>query len=138
MSDEPGFSGVYIFARDLSETVVICRCLGLQVQEASTDFARVEMGYGRSIEFGTAAITRSYDLEWHEPSGPGTNTLRFGLASREAVDAKYAELTNAGYHGHLSPIDAIWGERFALVDDPNGNIIAIHSPQDPERRIPPP
>ena len=43
-----------------------------------------------------------------------------------------------GYHGHLAPIDAYWGARYAEVDDPNGNIVGLQSPIDPGRAGPPP
>jgi catechol 2,3-dioxygenase-like lactoylglutathione lyase family enzyme len=133
VSDRPRLSGVYIFSREMSETVAFYRRLGLEVVEVSEKFARAETHGGPTIEFGTAALTRSYDAGWQERSGVGTNTLRFTLPSRGAVDDKYRELTNAGYHGHLAPIDSLWGERFALIDDPDGNVIAIHSPPDRER-----
>ncbi len=50
----------------------------------------------------------------------------------------YAELTSAGYVAHLPPIDAFWGSRFAIIDDPDGNVIGLHSPRDPARGAPPP
>lgn len=128
MSDQPSLSGAYVFSRDLSATVAFYRLLGLDVLEVSEKFARAQTDGGPTIEFGTAALTHSYDPGWQQPSGSGTNTLRFAFESRAAVDAKYREMTNAGYHGHLAPIDSLWGERFALVDDPDGNVIALHSP----------
>ena len=52
----------------------------------------------------------------------------------------YEELTGAGYAGHLPPFDAFWGARYAEVEDPDGNLLGFHSPQDPTRRspVPPP
>ncbi len=35
--------------------------------------------------------------------------IGFALASREAVDERYAELTSAGYVGRQPPFDAFWG-----------------------------
>jgi uncharacterized glyoxalase superfamily protein PhnB len=99
---------------------------------------RADAESGLALSFGTATLTRGYDPNWREPSGPGTNTLNFTLASREAVDAKYAELVAAGYGAHLSPIDAFWGSRFAIIDDPDGNVIGLHSPVESERRAAPP
>jgi len=34
--------------------------------------------------------------------------IGFALESREAVDARYAELTAAGYTGRQPPFDAFW------------------------------
>jgi uncharacterized glyoxalase superfamily protein PhnB len=42
----------------------------------------------------------------------------------------YAVLTAAGYHGHLAPVDAFWGNRYAEVDDPDGTIVGFHSGPD--------
>ena len=132
MTASPTLTGVYIFSRNLAETIAFYRLLGLEIEEVGPDFARATVDGGPTIEFGAAAITRSYDPDWREPAGPGTNTLRFHVGSREAVDAKYRELADAGYRGHLAPIDAPWRERFALVDDPDGNVIGLHSPPDQE------
>lgn len=64
---------------------------------------------------------------------PPASALQFLLESREAVDRVYGVLTDAGYHGHLAPIDAFWGGRYAEVDDPDGTIVGFHSPRDARR-----
>ena len=132
MSEQPNLLGVYLFVRDLSATLAFYRMLGLQSEEVSDVFARATMSNGATLEFGTAALTRSYDPNWQEPSLPATNTINFELASREAVDAMYEKLTSAGYTGHLAPCDPPWQARFAIVDDPDGNIVGLHSPRDRE------
>ena len=44
------------------------------------------------------------------------------------VDAVYADLTGAGYDGHLQPWDAFWGQRYAVVHDPDGNGVDLFAP----------
>ena len=132
MSEQPGFYGIYLFVGDMPATLAFYRRLGLEIDEVSDTFARADMSNGACIEFGTAELTRSYDPDWREPDGPGTNTINFGLASREAVDAMYAALTGDGHHGHLAPCDPPWRSRFALVDDPDGNVVGLHSPRTRE------
>ncbi len=138
MSEQPVLDNVYLFVRDMPAALAFYRRLGLDIDEIRDDFARAEMANGLKLEFGTADLTRSYDPNWREPTGPATNTLNFAFASREAVDAMYAELMDAGYVGQLPPWDAFWGARCAIVNDPDGNIVAIHSPEDPARRHSPP
>jgi len=123
------FTGLYLFVHDMAASLAFYRRLGLRIEQADDSFARAEFESGASIEFGTADLTRSYDPHWQEPSGPATNTLNFTLASRQAVDDSYASLTVAGYRAHLPPIDAFWGSRFAIVDDPDGNVVGLHSPR---------
>jgi uncharacterized glyoxalase superfamily protein PhnB len=51
--------------------------------------------------------------------------LAFRLDSPVAVDATYDRLVAAGCHGHLSPWDAFWGERYARIHDPDGNSVDL-------------
>jgi uncharacterized glyoxalase superfamily protein PhnB len=80
---------------------------------------------------------------WHagmrndEPNDQAGTVLGFSLASRELVDARYAELIDAGYTGRQAPYDAFWGSRYAIVEDPDGRDVGLMSPPDPERRYVP-
>ena len=40
----------------------------------------------------------------------------------------YEELVGAGYHGELKPWDAFWGQRYAVVHDPDGNGVDLFAP----------
>jgi uncharacterized glyoxalase superfamily protein PhnB len=62
----------------------------------------------------------------------------FRLPSREAVDALYADLTDAGHAGLQPPCDAFWGSRYAIVEDPDGVAVGFMSPPSPDRRSAPP
>jgi uncharacterized glyoxalase superfamily protein PhnB len=126
---QPILAVVYLFVRDMDASVTFYERLGLAVTRVGDSHARAEWAEGARLEFGTAELTRSYDPNFREPSGASPNTLNFQLSSRDAVDAMYAELTDAGYAGHLAPIDAFWGQRFAIVDDPDGNVIGLQSPR---------
>ena len=131
-SQQPNLLGVYLFVKDLDSTLAFYQLLGLSIEKVSRGFARSTMPNGATIEFGAAELTRSYDPNWKDPTGPGTNAINFELPSREAVDATYERLVAAGYRGHLSPCDPPWQARFAIVDDPDGNIVGLHSPRDRE------
>ena len=133
IDDVPQLTHVYLFVEDMAASLGFYERLGLTIEHLGDTFARAQMPGGIGLEFGTAELTRRYDPNWQEPHGPGTNTLNLQLASSEAVDQKFAELTAAGYEDHLSPIDAFWGSRFAIVDDPDGNVIGLHGPRNAPR-----
>lgn len=59
-------------------------------------------------------------------------------ATRDEVDALYADLVKHGGAGRQPPYDAFWGSRFAIVDDPDGHPVGLLSPVDPARRFWPP
>ncbi|MDG2335203.1 MAG: VOC family protein [Myxococcota bacterium] len=130
MTQRADLLGVYLFVRDLDATLGFYSLLGLSIEKVSRVFARAIMPNGSAIEFGCAELTRSYDPEWQEPIGPATNTINFELPSRADVDATYEALVGAGHKGHVAPCDPPWQARFALVDDPDGNIVGLHSPRD--------
>ena len=127
----PILGSIYLFVRDLDATMAFYRRLGFEMEFTGDGFARARTAAGAGLEFGTAEITRRYDPQWREPAGASLNTLNFELASSEAVDALYDDLTTAGYRGHLAPIDAFWGARFAIVDDPDGNVVGLQGPRAP-------
>jgi uncharacterized glyoxalase superfamily protein PhnB len=129
-STAPNLLGVYLFVRDLDASIAFYRCAGLAVERVSYVFARAMLANGASIEMGSAALTSSYDPRWRPPRGDGLNTINLELASRAAVDATYRVLLQAGYAGHLAPCDPPWQARFAIVDDPDGNPVGLHSPRN--------
>ena len=61
--------------------------------------------------------------EWTPPDTAGRVALAFGLGSSVEVDAMFAKVTEAGHPGPLAPYDAPWGQRYATVLDPDGNIV---------------
>ena len=81
---------------------------------------------GTDLDLDSVELTKGYDDEWN---GTGV-ILIMRVPTREAVDEAYKRVVDAGHPGHLEPIDAFWGARYAVVLDPDGNHIGIMSPQD--------
>jgi len=40
----------------------------------------------------------------------------------------FERLTTAGHPGSLNPYDAPWGQRYATVLDPDGNMVDLFAP----------
>jgi uncharacterized glyoxalase superfamily protein PhnB len=49
----------------------------------------------------------------------------FRCGSPEEVDQVYRELLAAGGSAHNEPWDAFWGQRYAQVVDPDGNVVDL-------------
>jgi catechol 2,3-dioxygenase-like lactoylglutathione lyase family enzyme len=43
----------------------------------------------------------------------------------------FTELKGLGYKVDRTPWDAPWGVRYAMVYDPDGNLVEIYSPRPP-------
>lgn len=128
-----------VVARDMAASLEFYQRLGIAVPaDPAGAHVQLKMPGGFSLELDTAESARLWHAGWR--AGPaGTQVvLGFMLASREAVDDRYAELTSAGYRGRQPPFDAFRGARYAIVADPDGNDIGLMSPVEQSRRTWPP
>ncbi len=41
------------------------------------------------------------------------------------MDEAFKTMLDAGYEGQLKPWDAVWGQRYAVVRDPDGNQVDL-------------
>jgi len=82
---------------------------------------------GIRVAWDTLETIHSFDPDHHAPTGNSSIGLAFRLDSPADVDATYAKLVAAGYHGHKEPWDAFWGQRYALIRDPDGNSVDLFS-----------
>jgi len=122
---------VELVVSDMGATIAFYRLLGLDIPEGAEREPHVDadLGGGMRIAWDTADTIRSFDPDWSAPSGSGHRAaLAFACDSPAEVDAAWAELTGAGYQGHLAPWDAFWGMRYAVVRDPDGTPVDIFAP----------
>lgn len=59
---------------------------------------------------------------------PSHTVLAFLAADAAGVDEAVGKLRDAGYGIETAPFDAIWGQRYATVIDPDGYRIDIFAP----------
>jgi len=138
MPQQPMLSQLNLVVSDMDATLGFYRRLGLSVEVDPGDFhAAAHFPNGVIIEWDSTEFVPQWDTGWNATTG-GSTVLGFWVTTREAVDDIYADLTGAGHKGHQPPYDAFWGSRYAIVDDPDGNSVAIMSPEDPERKSWPP
>lgn len=135
-----------LVARDVDASVTFYRRLGLAIPESAVwrtasgaHHVDLHLPNGFTLHIDSVALTKSFDRGWSEQSGAASRIIvGFALASREAVDARYADLVGAGYTGRQPPYDTFWGARYAVIEDPDGNHVGLMSPLDPARRGAPP
>lgn len=127
------FVGMHLIVEDIDASLAFYRRLGLSVPDLEPGGVHVEINVGGVIflALGTVELTKSYDPGYRPRSLPPGSVMQFHLAGVGGVDRLYADMTGAGYHGHLAPFDAFWGNRYAEIDDPDGNVVGIHGPLGP-------
>jgi uncharacterized glyoxalase superfamily protein PhnB len=72
----------------------------------------------------TVELMQQLDPEREEPRGQRM-ALAFECESVDDVNATYERLVEAGYEGKKAPFDAFWGQRYANVVDPDGNVVDL-------------
>ncbi|GAA4813382.1 VOC family protein [Streptomyces ziwulingensis] len=117
------FDAIGLVVSDMAASVTFYRRLGFPFPEGSEEAPHAEAGLpgGIRLLLDTEETVRSFLPGWRPPSGAGRASLALCCDTPEEVDALYGELTGAGCHGELKPWDAFWGQRYAIVHDPDGN-----------------
>ena len=120
---------IELVVADMAATLAFYRRLGLDIPPGAEEQPHVdiELKGGLRMAFDTEDTIRSFDKGWTRPSGGHRAALAFACDSPAEVDAAYADLTGAGYEGHLAPWDAFWGMRYAQVADPDGTVIDLYA-----------
>jgi uncharacterized glyoxalase superfamily protein PhnB len=115
---------------DMAASLAFYERLGVVAPEGSATEPHVEVAMpgGLKLAFDTEETIRSFDPGWAPPTGGHRIALAFRCADPAEVDATYAAIVEAGHTGHLAPWDAFWGQRYAVVVDPDGNHVDLFAP----------
>ena len=143
--ERPVLDQLNLVAGDMDATLAFYRVLGVEIDDVPPEWAawaphhqnqrHSPANRGSELEFDSAEFAPYYDRGWG--GGPGT-VIGFRVSSREAVDATFNALIEAGYPASQAPYDAFWGARYAIVVDPDGRHVGIMSPRDPSLATAPP
>ena len=115
---------------DMTATLAFYRRLGLDLPDDAETQPHVEVTLpnGMRLAWDTLEGIRSFEPDWFQPTGPNRISIAFHCDTPAEVDKVYGELVAAGHHGHREPWDAFWGQRYATVDDPDGNAVDLYAP----------
>jgi uncharacterized glyoxalase superfamily protein PhnB len=119
-----------IVVRDMRAALSFYRSLGLAIPDGSESEDHVEVitPNGYRIAWDSEEMVKSFLPDWQEPIG-GRITLAFLCESPAEVDRVYNNLIADGSRAIRPPWDAFWGQRYAVVADPDGNSVDLFAPQ---------
>ena len=123
---KPDMIGIVV--KEMSATLDFYRALGLDIPQGAEKEDHVEVKVnGYRIAWDTEEVVKGFNPNWHAPDGS-----RIGLAflcdDAADVDATYQRVIAQGHRAHKEPFDAFWGQRYAQVLDPDGNVIDLFAP----------
>ncbi|MET9624025.1 VOC family protein [Streptomyces sp. NPDC006464] len=130
----PRLDVIGLVVSDMAASLAFYRRLGLDLPPGAEDAPHVEahLPGGMRIAWDTEEVIRSFDPGWTRPEGGDRIGLAFRCGTPEEVDATYESLVAAGHAGHLKPWDAFWGQRYAVVLDPDGSGVSLFAPNAPD------
>jgi predicted lactoylglutathione lyase len=110
---------VGLVAEDIGASLEFYRRLGLAIPEGSEGQPHVEVKMKGDLTFflnkpGRAGVSDSPRV-----------MFEFYLKERATVDSKYAELSGFGYQSYRAPFETPFGMYFAMINDPDGNIVLL-------------
>ncbi|MGH3342419.1 MAG: VOC family protein [Carbonactinosporaceae bacterium] len=124
------FDLIGLVVDDMARSLAFYRRLGFDLPPDADSQPHVEWTApgGTRVAWDTVETIRSFDPGWSAPSGGQRMSMAFACESPDEVDTVYGSLVDAGYDGHLQPWDAFWGQRYAVVHDPDGNAVDLFAP----------
>ena len=123
----PLLNAIGIVVSDMARSIRFYRLLGLDVPE-TPDEGHVDAFLPNGVRFmlDTEETVRSFRPDWTRETG---NQLGLALecASPDEVDEVFARATADGFHGEKEPWDALWGQRYAQLQDPDGVPVDLYA-----------
>ena len=125
----PRLNTIDIVVSDMDAAIAFYARLDLEfkIDPHSPEHAGCDVPGGLHVMLDTEAFRTPFLPGWSPPAGGPRTLLCFEFDTPDRVDAKYAELLDAGYHGIAAPFDAFWGMRYATVADPDGNGVDLYA-----------
>ncbi len=123
----PQLNAIGIVTSDMARSIRFYRLLGLDVPE-TPDEGHVDTFLPNGVRFmlDSEDTVRSFRPEWTRETGNQLG-LAFECERASDVDDVYARMVEAGFDGEKEPWDALWGQRYAQLRDPDGVGIDLYA-----------
>ena len=118
---------VGMVVRDMAATLRFYRLLDLDIPTGveGEPFVEVTTPSGYRLSWNTLEMIKGIYPDWVEQPVGHRISLAFKCDSPAEVDALYQRVVQGGFAGHKEPWDAFWGQRYAVVVDPDGNLVDL-------------
>jgi uncharacterized glyoxalase superfamily protein PhnB len=120
-------NAIGIAVSDLRRSMHFYRLLGADfLEDPAEGHVEATMPNGTRLMFDGEEVIHSFLPEWTRRNGNQVS-LAFECASPAEVDELYARVVAAGFEAEKEPWDAFWGQRYALLGDPDGVRVNLYS-----------
>ena len=128
----PQLDAIGVIVSNMDVSVDFYRTLGLEFppnpDPEGHGHAEARLPGGLRFLLDTEESVKSFSPDWTPPSGGQRVALAFLCGSASDVDRVFSEMIEAGAKALKAPWDAFWGQRYAQIQDPDGNAIDLFAP----------
>ena len=121
----PTLNAIGLAVADMATSLAFYRRLGLDAPADAEHepHAEATLPGGLRLMWDTHAALRGFNEDFTPDSGGPA--IAFLCTDAAEVDAVHAELTAAGATSVHPPWDAPWGQRYAVLEDPDGHQVDL-------------
>jgi len=122
----PRLDALTVTSRDLAVSARFYTLLGFRFPDFAPDAKHLEPITGEGevrLMIDERGLMES--ITGHPPIPPNHSSFALKCESPAAVDAAVAAVRAAGYTVVKEPWDAFWGQRYAIVADPDGYMVDL-------------
>ncbi len=125
MAVRPDMVGMVV--RDMAASLRFYRLLELAIPEVveGEDHVEVITPNGYRLAWDSLEMMKGLYPDFVENPAGQRISLAFKCDSPAEVDALHERIVAAGYTSRKAPWDAFWGQRYAVVVDPDGNAVDL-------------
>ena len=126
---EPSLDAIGIVTADMAASCRFYALLGVPVGTPAEgeDHFEATLPSGIRLLWDSIELIKQIDPDWEPPVGHRL-ALAFQCGSATGVDETFAAVITAGFATKGEPWDAFWGQRYAQIVDPDGNIVHLFAP----------
>ena len=122
----PQLDALGIVSQDIGRSLTFYALLGVNVPETpdAEDHVEAVLPSGLRLMWDSVELIQQISPSWEAPVGHRM-AMAFLCESPAKVDQVFAEVVAAGFVGAKEPWDAFWGQRYAQLQDPDGNLVDL-------------
>src|SRR5579859_4666052 len=122
-------NAVGITTANVERSLQFYAALGLQTPpyQAGEDHFSCELPNGVNFMWDTVELVQGFLPSYRHGAGCSVG-ICFECSGPGDVNSIYERVTAAGFEGEKEPWDAFWGQRYAVLKDPDGNLISLYAP----------
>jgi uncharacterized glyoxalase superfamily protein PhnB len=118
-----------IICSDIEASLGFYRLLGVPFDDFDADSGHYEaqLGGGVKLMLDSGAVMATFVEGFETPKGNDRISLAVECDSPARVDEMYEKVIAAGAAVVREPFDAFWSQRYATVEDPDGNHVDLYA-----------